>query len=418
MRIKRVAGREIYNSRGWPTLLCEVELDNGALFTGYAPAGSSKSAYEAYEVRDADNRLWGRGMKRAIALVKEQVAPLLLGQEPEIPRLDFALIELDGTADKSHLGSNVLVATSMALYKAHAYYEEVQLYELFAYLIGAETVTIPCPQITIINGTRCGSEHLGIQEFMIAPLGSSSLQHALQECVALYHELHALLCGQGKLVGSGDEGGFIAEFRDDREALDLIVTALERAALADRDACAIAVDVAATHLYDTVQRKYMLHNRALAADELVNFYSELIASYPIYSIEDGMSEDDWQGWRLLTEALGNKIQIVGDALFSTNPERLESALHRNIATAVAIKPNQIGTITEAVQMINLCKKHQLNTIISHRSGETEDSFIADLAVGTSAGQIRAGGCVRSERLSKYNRLLAIEAALIDAQKQR
>lgn len=412
MKIKRVFGREIYDSRGWPTVLCEIWLDDSSVFTGYAPAGIMCSTYEAREIRDGDKRFRGKGVRKAIAVIDEIIAPFLVGKEPRVPELDFELIELDGTPDKSHLGSNVLTAVSMALYKAHAYLERVELYEFFAYLIGAEAVTLPCPQFTIISAARDTKTPVCIQEYLIAPIGATTLQEAMQTCFSIYHELHDILRGKGKYIGISDAGGFKAQFRDDHEVLDLLLESIERAAITDVGACAIAIDVTANQLYDPVQNKYRVYDQLVSSEELVNFYNELVQMYPIYSIEDGLSEDDWEGWRLITETLGDKIQVVGDDIFATSCDRLSNVLDYNVATAVTIKPNQVGTITETVQMINLCKKYQLNPIVSHRSGETEDSFIADLAVGTSSGQIKAGGCARSERLAKYNRLLAIEEALI------
>jgi enolase len=411
MKIVKVLGREIYDSRGWPTLSCEIWLDSGLAFTGYAPAGISCSKYEAREMRDGDKRLWGRGVQKACAVLEQVIAPALVGKEPEAPDLDLTLIELDGTLDKSHLGSNVLVAASMALYKAYAYQEHVELFELFAYMLGANSVTLPCPQFNVINGGKHANNNLSIQEFMIAPIGSPTLASAIETCITVYHELRDLLQGRGKFVGIGDEGGFTAQFKDDREALDILFEAIERVALSDIGICAIALDVAASQLYDATQQKYMFNNRSITAAELINFYSELVQTYPIYSIEDGLSEDDWEGWKSLTETLGDKVQIVGDDIFATNPERISHTLQNNVATAVVVKPNQIGTVTEALQVINLCRENQLSVVVSHRSGETDDPFIADLAVGVSASQIKAGGCSRSERLSKYNRLIAIEDTL-------
>lgn len=418
MNIVRVLGREIYDSRGWPTILCEVWLDDSTVFTGYAPAGGSRSTYQAHEQRDGDKRLWGKGVRKAVAIIDELIAPVLVGKEPRVPELDFALIDLDGTPNKSRLGSNVLVAVSMALYKAHAYTERVELYELCAYLIGADSVTLPCPQFTIINAEPINKASQGphanlcIQEYLIAPMGAATLQEAMEACFTIHHELKDILRGKGKWRGISDKGGFIAHFKDDHEVLDMLVESIERAALGEHGTCAIAIDVAANQLFDASQNKYIVRNQVWSSQDLVTFYNELVQMYPIYSIEDGLSEDDWDGWRLITETLGDRIQVVGDDVFATSPERLSSVSDVNVATAVSIKPNQIGTVTEAIQMINLCKQYQLNAVISHRSGETEDPFIADLAVGTSAGQIKAGGCARSDCLSKYNRLLAIEEALV------
>lgn len=412
MKITRVVGKEIYDSRGWPMLLCQVSLNDGSVFTGHAPTANARSKYEAHEIKDGKKRLWGRGMENAIELIESTVAPLLVGQIVEIPDLDFALIELDGTPDKSRLGSNVLTATSMALYKAFAYIQELELYELFAYLIGADSVTLPCPIFSIVSGSKDRTHRLAIQEFLIAPIGATTLKQAVELSVALYHELKAMLHAQGKLVGISEEGGFTVNFTDEREILDILMRSLEKASLEESGLCALGLNASATEIYDPIQQTYKLHNKEYSAQELVSLYTELTQTYPIYSIEDGLSEDDWDGWKLITETLGDKIQIAGDALFSTNPDRLERALQSNVATAAMVKLNQTGTITEVVQFINLCRAYRLNPIISYQSGETEDTFLADLAVGTSAGQFKAGGCSRMERIAKYNRLLEIEQALI------
>ncbi len=412
MKIARVIGREVYDSRGWPTLLVELLLSDGSLFTGYTPSDSVSSRYQAHEKLDNDKRFGGKGVRKAIATIDEVVAPFLVGKEPIIPELDFALISLDGTTDKSNLGSNVLIALSMALYRAHAFIERVELYELLAYLVGADSVTLPCPQVTLLTGIRTINENLCIQECMIAPIGSSTLQEALEASFTLYHELKNMLFVRGKLVGFGDNGGLVAPFHDDRQALDIVLEAVEQAMHNGAQGFGIALNIGANHLYDESFERYRVHGQAITRQELVNFYNELVQTYPIYSIEDGLSENDWEGWRLLTETLGDKVQVVGGDVFATSPDRLNKVTDYNVATAVLIKPHQIGTITQAVQMINLCKKYQLNPIVSLGGGETEDSFIADLAIGTSAGQIKAGGCCRSEHVAKYNRLLAIEESLI------
>ena len=411
MKIVRVEGHEIYDSRGWPTLLSEIWLEDGTVFTGYAPTGISCSRYEAREVRDGGNRLWGKGVRKAIEIIDEIVAPALIGKEPNGPDLDLLLLEMDGTPDKANLGSNTLVATSMAIYRAHAYRETVELYELFAYLMGSDTVTLPCPQFNMINGGRHSDNNLSIQEFMVAPIGAANVKDAVEMCVTVSHELKNVLRRHGLYFGVGDEGGYSSSFSSIHQVLDIMLESLERVTIENAGFCAIALDVAATQFYDPSQKKYVLQGEYLTTQELLKFYEQLVDLYPIYSIEDAFAEDDWEGWEAFYAALGDRIQIVGDDIFATNPERISYALQDNVATAVVIKPNQIGTITETLQVISECKRNQLGTIISHRSGETADPFIADLAVGTSAGQIKAGGASSSERLAKYNRLVYIEESL-------
>jgi enolase len=412
MKIVRVQGHEIYDSRGWPTLLTEVWLEDGSVFTGYAPTGISCSRYEAREVRDGGTRLWGKGVRKAIEIINEIVAPALIGKEANGPELDLHLIEIDNTPDKSNLGSNTLVSTSMALYRAHAHSEDVELYELFAYLMGSDSVTLPCPLFNVINGGQHADNNLAIQEFMIAPIGAPNLREAVETCVTVSHELKNVLRRHGLQFGIGDEGGYTAPFTDARQVLDLLLESLEKVTLENAGLCAIALDAAATQFYDPSQKKYIFQNQQLSAQELLRYYEELVDSYPIFSIEDAFAEDDWDGWEMLYASLGERLQIVGDDIFATNQERISYALQDSIATAVIIKPNQVGTITETLQVINECKKNQLGVIISHRSGETADAFIADLAVGTSAGQIKAGGACRSERLAKYNRMMYIEESLL------
>ncbi len=411
MKIIRVQGHEIYDSRGWPTILTEVWMEDGTVFTGYAPTGISCSRYEAREIRDGGTRLWGKGVRKAIEIINDVIAPALVGKEANGPELDLHLIEIDNTPDKSHLGGNTLIATSMALYRAHAYSEDVELYELFAYLMGSDSVTLPCPLFNVINGGQHADNNLPIQEFMIAPIGAPNLREALETCVTISHELKNVLRRHGIYCGVGDEGGYTGNFKDVRQALDLMLESLERVTLENAGLCGIALDAAATQFYDSSQKKYIFQGKQLTSKELLEYYQELVDDYPIFSLEDAFAEDDWEGWEMFYAALSDRLQIVGDDIFATNQERISYALQDNVATAVIIKPNQIGTITEALQVINECKKNQLGVIISHRSGETADSFIADLAVGTSAGQIKAGGASRSERLAKYNRLIYIEDSL-------
>ncbi len=410
MKISRIIGREIYDSRGWPTVQCELTLDNGETIISSVPSGKSVSSFEAVELRDGGDRLRGKGVLKAIENL-EQLAPLFVGSVPRGVDMDLRIIEVDGTADKSKIGANASLALSMALYKAEAVVEGLSLFELIAYVMDADTVTMPFPMINVINGGAHASNALRIQEFMIVPVGAPSFRSAFEAAVLVYHELHDILQEHNKTTCVGDEGGFASQFTDDLQALDILVEALERVNGKHSHSSILALDVAASQFYDPVDKLYTWGNKKLTSSELISFYETLTEKYPIYSIEDGLSEMDIDGWKQMYARLENKVQLVGDDLFATNIHRIAAAVDENIANSVIIKPNQVGTITEALQAIELCKSVGFSTIVSHRSGETEDTFIADLAVGASAGQIKAGACCRGERLAKYNRLLAIEDTL-------
>lgn len=411
MKITQIYGREIYDSRGWPTIQCELILDDSLIITASVPTGLSRSRYEAYELRDGGKRLWGKGVIKAIENLENIIAPELVGKEPNVIEMDLKMIEMDGTVDKSHLGANAILAASMAVSRAQSVVEQIQLYELIAYLCGSESVSLPFPLINLINGGLHANNSLQIQEFMIIPVGAPNFRASIELSVTIFHELKAVLLRHGKSIAVGDEGGFAADFSSDLQALDLIVETLERVENTHGSQSILALDVAASRFYDPVNKIYNWQGMKLTSEEMVAWYDKLSDEYPIYSIEDGLSEDDWAGWSLMMKALEQKLQIVGDDIFATNSGRIIEGVQQNTAGAVVIKPNQIGTVTETLQAIKLCKNNQLNIIVSHRSGETEDTFIADLAVGASAGQIKAGGCCRSERLAKYNRILTIEDQL-------
>ncbi len=412
MKIAKVIGREIYDSRGWPTLQCEIILGNGARVQSSVPSGISRGRYEARELRDGDKRLWGKGVLKARENLEHIIAPELIGKEPNALEMDLKIIELDGTPDKSYLGANATLAASMAVYRAQALVEHLELYELIAYIIGAQSVSLPFPLFNLINGGQHADNNLQIQEIMVLPLGTASFRSSLEVGVLIFHELKNSLHKYGKTTSVGDEGGYASFFTSDKEALDILIETLDKIAYVPENKCAIALDIAASHLYNPTTKKYVWSGRSLSSQELIQEYEHLVTEYPIYSIEDGLSEDDWEGWKSLMEVFDNRIQIVGDDIFATSSLRIMYGIEKHVANAVLIKPNQIGTVTETLQAVQLCKTNNLNTIISHRSGETDDSFIADLAVGTSAGQIKAGGCSRGERLAKYNRLLAIEDSLM------
>lgn len=412
MNIKHIAAREIYDSRGWPTVQCEIFLENGQSVVASVPSGISVGVYEAIEFRDGGNRLFGRGVLRAIENIEQIIAPQLIGKSPNGLEMDLKLIDIDGTEEKSRLGSNAMLAVSMAVYKAEALIENLQLFELVAHVMGFETVSLPVPYFNMINGGKHANNGLFIQEFMVLPLGITSFRGCMEAGALFYYELKEILKKNGKLRGEpliamGDEGGFASNFFDDFEALDI----LSQTASKMGSNFVFALDIASSQYYDSENKVYNFNNKSLTTDQMINFYEDLIKKYPIFSIEDGLSEHDWSGWIKMFKLMQNKTQIVGDDIFATNIYRIAKGAEEHLANSVIIKPNQVGTVTETLQAIKLCKSLNLNTIMSHRSGETEDTFIADMAVGSNCGQIKAGGLSRSERLAKYNRLLCIEDAL-------
>ena len=411
MKIERIIGREIYDSSGWPTVACDILLENGAIVSAAVPTGTSVGSHEAMALLDGGPRLCGKGVQRAVSNIDQIIAPLFVGQEPQALEMDLKMIELDGTEDKSKLGANALLAVSMALYRAEALCEGMELYEFIATLMDEDTVSIPFPLLNVINGGAHTDNNLRIQEFLIMPVGAPTFRSALEVGTLVFHELGEILKSLDKSTALGMEGGYACNFRTEREALDLLLEAIERINSRHTLSCVIALDIAASEFYDPATGLYQWHERFLSTDEMIAFYQDLVLQYPIYSIEDGLSQDDWLGWAKLTQTLKEKVQIVGDDIFATNMYRIAQGAENNVATSVIIKPNQVGTITETLQSIGVCKTSGLHTIISHRSSETEDTFIADLAVGTSAGQIKSGSCARSERVAKYNRLLAIEDTL-------
>jgi enolase 1/2/3 len=411
MKISRVIGRELYDSRGLPTVGCEIVLENGISVYSSVPSGMSRGRYEAYELRDGGKRLWGKGVLKAVENIDMIIGPELIGKEPDAAPMDRILIELDGTEEKSYLGANALLAVSMALYRAQALAEEIHLFELIAYVFGADTVSLPFPLFNVINGGRHAHNKLTIQECLIVPVGASSFREAMEVGLVFFTALKQVLERHGQQIIIGDEGGFAPQVTSDTQALDFLMEAIEKCVVEEEKQCVIALDMASSQFYDATVKKYYMHGRAYTADELLTWYQGLVETYPIYSIEDGLAEDDLEGWRLMAQVLEPSIQIVGDDIFATNPHRVKKGIEESLANAVVIKPNQIGTVTEALQVARLSKMHGMQTIVSHRSGETEDSFIADFAVGTSAGQFKGGGLCRSDRMAKYNRLLTIEDTL-------
>jgi enolase len=413
MKITGVSAREIFDSRGYPTLECEIILDDSVPLVASVPTGKSCGPFEALDLRDKDNdRMSGHGVLKAIQILETEIAPALIGRAPDVVEFDLKMIEMDGTPDKSRLGGNTMIAVSMALCKAQAYANELQVYELIAQLCDFESVSLPFPMFNIINGGIHANTGLQIQEFMIVPTGASSFRRSLELSTVVFHTLGELLKKQGKIIGVGDEGGYAVSFAHEREALDMIMEAITFSGVDREGDFVLALDIAASQFYNPSNKTYKWHGQDVTSQEMIQEYVSLASHYPLYSLEDGLGYDDHEGWHTLTETLGEKLQIVGDDLFATNAHRIAEAMEKGLANATIIKPNQIGTVIETLQAIKLCKEHGFNTIVSHRSGETNDTFIVDLAVGTSAGQIKAGGCSRGERMAKYNEMLRIEDNLV------
>jgi len=414
MKITNVIGREIFDSRGMPTIECTLILENGVQVSACVPSGLSRSSYEASELRDGGHRLMGAGVLRSIENLEQIIGPELIGKTPDLVAMDIKMIDLDGTPNKSFLGSNTLLAASIAVCKAQAYINEMETYELIGYLCNADTVSLPFPLFNLINGGKQIQNNLMIQEFLIVPAGAQNFRQSLEIGVTIFHSLKRILTKLGKSTMVTDEGGFAPIFEDDRQALDCIVNAIEYLDESLQDSVVIGINVGASQLYDHVTKTYRWHGKSMTSQELIGVYAELLDTYPIYSIEDGMSELDSHGCQMMTNALGDSIQIVGDDLFATNIERIAAGIDNNLANAAVIKPNQIGTVSETLQALRWCRENEINTIVSHRSGETNDTFIVDLAIGASAGQIKAGGCCRGEHMVKYNALLRLEDELMNA----
>ncbi|WP_431907916.1 phosphopyruvate hydratase [Amycolatopsis thermoflava] len=409
--IEQVGAREILDSRGNPTVEVEVALDDGTLARAAVPSGASTGEHEAVELRDGDPKRYnGKGVERAVAAVLDEIAPELAGVDAVDQRIvDQKLVDLDGTPDKSRLGANALLGVSLAVAKAAA--ESAEL-ELFRYLGGPNAHVLPVPMMNILNGGAHADTDVDIQEFMIAPIGAESFREALRWGTEVYHSLKSVLKGRGLATGLGDEGGFAPSLSSNREALDLITTAIEKAGYAPGRDIALALDVAATEFFSA--GSYTFEGSKRTAEQMGAYYRELVDAYPLVSIEDPLSEDDWDGWVALTQQIGDRVQLVGDDLFVTNPDRLEDGINRGAANALLVKVNQIGTLSETLDAIALATSSGYKSMMSHRSGETEDTTIADLAVATGVGQIKTGAPARSERVAKYNQLLRIEETLGDA----
>jgi enolase len=411
--IEDVIGREILDSRGNPTVEVDVFLDDGAVGTALVPSGASTGAHEAVELRDGDAaRYGGKGVLNAVRHVNETIRPELLGIDgSDQVSLDRLLISLDGTENKSKLGANALLGVSLAV--AHAAAESVGL-PLYRYLGGTAARTLPVPLVNILNGGKHAIDSTDFQEFMIAPLGAPTFREGLRWAVETFHALGTLLHEEGFATTVGDEGGYAPSLGSNEDAIGAVLTAIERAGYAPGQQIAIALDPATTELFGDGRYTLAREGRALNGSELIEFWADWVDRYPIVSIEDGLAEDDWEGWTALTERLGERIQLVGDDLLVTNTRRLERAIRERAANSILVKLNQIGTLTETVEAVEMAHRAGWTAIISHRSGETEDTTIADLAVALNSGQIKTGSMSRSERIAKYNRLLRIEEELGDA----
>lgn len=410
-----VFGREILDSRGNPTVEVEVILDDGAMGRAAVPSGASTGAFEAVELRDGDSeRYLGKGTLKAVSHVNEEIADALIGMEAEDQRsIDAEMIELDGTENKGNFGANAILGASLAVAKAAAQSAELPLYK---YVGGVNANMLPTPMMNILNGGEHADNNVDFQEFMIMPVGATTFAEALRWCAEIYHTLKKVLHEAGLGGGVGDEGGFAPNFTTNEEPLKYIVEACEKAGYKPGEDIMFAMDPASTEFYDAERGVYVLagEDRELTSEEMVEYWATLVEKYPIISIEDGMAEEDWDGWKALTDRIGDKVQLVGDDLFVTNPKRLAKGIELGCANAILVKVNQIGSLTEALEAVQMAKQAGYACIMSHRSGETEDVTIADLAVATNAGQIKTGAPCRSDRVAKYNQLLRIEEELGDA----
>ncbi|YAI82186.1 MAG: phosphopyruvate hydratase [cyanobacterium endosymbiont of Rhopalodia sterrenbergii] len=406
--IEAITAREILDSRGRPTIEAEVFLETGAFGIAQVPSGASTGSFEAHELRDNDpNRYGGKGVLNAVRNVKEKIAPQLLNTNAfDQTSVDQKMIDYDGSSNKKELGANAILSVSLATAKAAA--AELQI-PLYRYLGGPLSNVIPIPMINVLNGGSHADNNVDFQEFMVMPIGADSFKEGLRWGAEVFATLSKVLKERNLLCGVGDEGGYAPDLRSNQEALDLLIEAIERAGYKPGEQMALAMDVASSEFYKDGQ--YVYDGSAHSSQEFISYLAKLVDQYPIISIEDGLQEEDWDNWKLHTESLGSRIQLVGDDLFVTNPTRLQKGIDMGVANSILIKLNQIGTLTETLETIALATRKQYSSVISHRSGETSDTTIADLAVATRAGQIKTGSLCRSERVAKYNRLLRIEEEL-------
>ena len=413
LAIEKVKALEILDSRGNPTVQVEVETEGGFIGVASVPSGASTGSFEAVELRDGDkNRYKGKGVQKAVENVNKKISKEIIGMNVyEQKNIDETMIKLDDTPNKSNLGANAILGVSLAVAKAAAESLGMDLYE---YIGGKQAKELPVPMMNILNGGKHSDNNISIQEFMIMPIGDITFAERLRRGAEIYHTLKSVLKEKGFSVAVGDEGGFAPNLENEEQALDVIIEAIKKAGYEPKKDIVLALDIASTEMYDEAKKigengYYFWKTKHLKTkDEMVEYLVELCDKYPIASIEDGLAEEDWDTWKVLTEKLGDKIQLVGDDLFVTNMQRLSRGIEKNVANAILIKPNQIGTLTETLDTIELAKKHGYRTVISHRSGETEDTTIADIAVATNAEQIKTGAPCRTDRVAKYNRLLRIE----------
>ncbi|CAN2224900.1 Eno Enolase [Candidatus Nanopelagicaceae bacterium] len=410
--IEALGAREILDSRGNPTVEVEIQLEDGTQARAAVPSGASTGAFEASELRDGGSRYLGKGVEKAVAFVNDEIGPNIIGFDSQDQRIiDSAMISLDGTANKSRLGANAILGVSLAVAKASA--ESADL-SLFRYLGGPNAHLLPVPMMNILNGGAHADTNVDIQEFMVAPIGAPTFRESLRWGAEIYHALKSVLKQRGLATSVGDEGGFAPNLESNRAALDLILEAITKAGFKPGTDIALAMDVAATEFHENGQYKF--EGSLRSSGEMIAYYTDLVNSYPIVSIEDPLNEEDWAGWAEMTNVLGSRIQIVGDDLFVTNPERLAKGIATNTANALLVKVNQIGTLTETLDAVSMAQHANYRSMLSHRSGETEDTTIADLAVATNCGQIKTGAPARTERVAKYNQLLRIEEELASGAK--
>ncbi|MBQ3674996.1 MAG: phosphopyruvate hydratase [Campylobacter sp.] len=402
--IENVYAQEVLDSRGNPTVRATVELSDGTVASAIVPSGASTGKREALELRDKDERFGGKGVLKAVTNVNEQIAEVIVGLSPfNQKEIDDIMLEIDGTENYSNLGANAVLGVSMAVARAATKSLNIPLYR---YLGGANASILPVPMFNIINGGAHANNSVDFQEFMIMPFGFDSFSEALRAAAEIYQTLKKILNDAGHSTAVGDEGGFAPNLKDNEEPIKIIMSAIEKAGYKAGEQIKIALDVAASELYEN--GKYKLENKEFTSEEMIEYYANLCEKYPIFSIEDGLSEDDWDGWKKLTERLGKKVQLVGDDLFVTNEKILLEGIQKGVANAILIKPNQIGSVSQTMQTVRLAQRNGYRCIMSHRSGESEDAFIADFAVALNTGEIKTGATSRSERNAKYNRLLEIE----------
>ena len=412
-KISNIHGREILDSRGNPTVEVEVTLENGITGRAAVPSGASTGKYEAVELRDGDKgRYLGKGVTKAVANINTSIKDALIGHETtEQDALDKVMLELDGTENKATLGANAILGVSLANAKAAAQDAGISLYK---YLGGPDGRTLPVPMMNILNGGSHADNSIDFQEFMVMPIGAESFSQSLRMGVEIFHTLKSVLKSKGYSTNVGDEGGFAPNIKSNKEAVEIVLTSIEKAGYKPGEHVWIAMDAAASEFYDEEKKHYDFHKSGtgiMSSEELVDYWDNWVKNYPIFSIEDGLHEDDWDAWKLMSEKMGDRVQIVGDDLFVTNKKRLQDGINRGIANSILVKVNQIGSLSETIETVNLAKAHNYTSVMSHRSGETEDATIADLAVALNTGQIKTGSASRSDRIAKYNQLIRIEEEL-------